>query len=766
MRKHPRQRTTLAAGVAATAATVLLAAGAPGAASATTAGAAAARAAGASLRSGSAVAARPGAARSLVLINGDRLLIRTTPRGGRVIALSRASGAGPLSSLNLGQRSETIPADAQPYLGHGLDPSLFDLSALQRAETGGNLPVQVTFACRWPALPGVRITRWGRGTARGYLTASSARIFGAALARQARADYARASYGTDGLFSGGVDIALAGAAGPNRARPRFVMHSVTVRATNLQGKPATGGSLTVINAGDWQKFGDPNEVYSTFYHGTAKYSVPAGTYWAIADFTDSSFTSQRIVVLPQFTVTGKATTVHISEQAASSKVAMVTARPAELQTDSLVIVRGGLHGTSATYGVLGFGGPIWVSPTTRKPTVGTLRAYTSGQLTSPAKAPGVPYAYNLAFQGPDGTIPAQNFVVAPASVATVNERYYQDVAATGGWMTFGGFPSQQSAGLFTIVAPVQLPGLQTQYMSAGPSIVWSSSYFESYNEFFGSGQNDTFRTYRPGQQLTEEWNRYPLHPQQNVQLLHGSAARLNPQYPSAFSQDNLLWLAPNLFSDNQLGHAGAGLVPNPGVTLTGSYAIYQNGVRIGHGNPANGISPVGLSTKPATIRFVLGGGRLGSSFPLSPASRTVWTWKSVPDPSATVPAGWYCGFVLIGNQIGLDRHCSVQPLLTLNYQVQGLALNGTAPAGPQVIGLSVGHIQLGKTAAITGASAQVSDNDGQTWQPATVSSSGGGNFRISFTAPAGVDPTLRVSATDAAGGSITETISRAYGVAS
>ena len=417
-----------------------------------------ARAAGASLRSGAATAARPAAARPLVLINGDRLLIRTTPRGGRVIALSPAPGAGPLSSLNLGQRSETIPADAQPYLGHGLDASLFDLRALQRAETGGNLPVQVTFAGRRPALPGVRITRWGRGTARGYLTASSARLFGAALARQARADYARASYGTDGLFSGGVDIALAGAAAQNRARPRFVMHPLTVTATNLQGKPATGGSLIVINAGDWQKFGDPNEVSSSFYHGTAKYSVPAGTYWAIADFTDSSFTSQRIVVLPQFTVTGKATTVHMPERAASSKVAMVTSRPAELQTDSLVIVRGGLHGTSATYAALGFGGPIWVSPTTRKPTVGTLRAYTSGQLTSPAKTPGVPYAYNLAFQGPNGTIPAQNFVVAPASVATVNERYYQDVAATGGWMTFGGFPAQASAGLSRSWARCSCPG--------------------------------------------------------------------------------------------------------------------------------------------------------------------------------------------------------------------------------------------------------------------------------------------------------------------
>jgi hypothetical protein len=40
----------------------------------------------------------------------------------------------------------------------------------------------------------------------------------------------------------------------------------------------------------------------------------------------------------------------------------------------------------------------------------------------------------------------------------------------------------------------------------------------------------------------------------------------------------------------------------------------------------------------------------------------------------------------------------------------------------------------------------------------------GNAVNIAFTAPAGVDPTLRVTASDSAGGSIRETILRAYGV--
>jgi len=704
--------------------------------------------------------------RTVLLANGDRLVIRPGPDGRRAIALQPAPGSGPLVGLSEGNLDEIVPAYAVPYLGHGLDASLFDLGRLLRAETGGDLPVQVRFAGRQPALPGVTITRWRPGSGTGYLTPSSARIFGAAVERQARADYARASYGADGLFAGGVDIALAGTAAPAaRARPDFVMHALNVTASNMQGKPDTGGYVVVVNAGDWRKFGDPDEVYSAFYRGTARYSVPAGHYWAIADFANNTFTSQRLVVLPQFTVQGRTTTVHTSERAATSKITMVTPRRAALQLVTLNIVRGGLFGTSATYQAVGFGGPLWVSPTTRKPTVGTLRTYTSAQLTSPAKAAGIPYAYNLAYAGPAGVIPGQHFDVSAAGLATVNESYYQDVRSTGAWMTFGGFPAV-SGSVAALVAPLRLPGRQVQYMSAGPYIVWSSSYFEFLNAFLTSGQNDTFRTYRPGQQLTEAWNQYPLHPQPYVQLLRGGAARLDPQSPSAFRLGDALWLYPIPFSDNQLGHTGAGLSPGPGVRLTGSYAIYQNGVRIAQGNPANGIPPVNVTRKLATIRFALSAGRWGTSFPESPASQTVWTWRSARQLAATVPPGWFCIYVYVGNQFKPTRRCSVQALLTLDYDVRALALNGTAPAGPQVIDLNVGHQQLAKAAPITGASAQVSYNDGQTWQPATTTSSGGGNFRITFTAPAGVDPTLRVSAMDAAGSSITETIIRAYGVAS
>lgn len=103
-------------------------------------------------------------------------------------------------------------------------------------------------------------------------------------------------------------------------------------------------------------------------------------------------------------------------------------------------------------------------------------------------------------------------------------------------------------------------------------------------------------------------------------------------------------------------------------------------------------------------------------------------------------------------------------MMTLSYDVHGMSLHETTRPGPQVIGLTASHIQLGGNATVSRVSAQVSADGGKTWRPAKVTSAGSGRFRISFTATAGTNVTLRVSASDASGGSITETIPNAYRV--
>jgi hypothetical protein len=710
--------------------------------------------------------------RSVFLVTGELVSAGTIGRAGVSLMIGEpgqgAGTAGPLQTLTEGGTTEVMPVTAAPYLGQELAPALFEPKALATAESAGRLPVRIAYSAVLPVLPGVTITSSGRGTAKGYLTAAGARMFGSALARQYTADHTRASYGEDGILDG-VDITLAGSpAPPPVVRPAFQMHTVVVSGTDLSGRPDTGDIISLFNIDDPIRFGADGSGRSFFYHGTARFSVPAGHYYAVADFCcDRS--AEHLVIVPQFTVSPTAgrTTVHASERSATSRISFNTPRPAVLQDESFVILRlaakgGGFLQEWDAGGRHFLAHSLWVSPTTAKPTAGSLRSETQASLTAPSAARGTPYSYELDYPGPRGLIPAQHFTASAANLATIHDQFYQDAKSSGSWCTLGGYVFPD--GVFDLSCeyiPLSLPQDQTQYLSAAPSVVWQTS-----DSAPAGGQSDGFRTYRAGRQLTVGWGAYPLHTQPDVQTidLGGILAGEFSMFPSAFRIGNRLSLGVrfrntdfvtldvNPFSDNYPGHIGL-------AHGTGAYAIYQNGVRIAHGNPSDGIGPVRLTARPSLIRFTMTTRWRLRLLRLSRTSSTTWTWHSRRQPGATVPPDWTCGF---GKPI---TRCAVQPMMTLDYHIRRLALDGTAPAGRQVIGLDVGHIQPGGQSRISRVTVAVSFNAGRTWQRAAVTALGGGHFRIAFTARPGAYVMLRTSATDAAGDSINQTIPRSYQIA-
>ena len=178
------------------------------------------------------------------------------------------------------------------------------------------------------------------------------------------------------------------------------------------------------------------------------------------------------------------------------------------------------------------------------------------------------------------------------------------------------------------------------------------------------------------------------------------------------------------------------------------------------------IKNVTLSPKPSLIRFTLAAVRTGTlggheSDPLSTATRTTWTWRSAREPGVKLPLGWWCGQGPISRSGIGSRACAVQPLLTLRYAVQNLALDGTAPADQQVVRLTVGHLQLAQAAPVTAVAVQVSFDGGHTWHRAQVTGQNG-TYTALFTAPPAATITLRTTATDSSAATITETITRAY----
>jgi hypothetical protein len=167
-----------------------------------------------------------------------------------------------------------------------------------------------------------------------------------------------------------------------------------------------------------------------------------------------------------------------------------------------------------------------------------------------------------------------------------------------------------------------------------------------------------------------------------------------------------------------------------------------------------------LSRFSSYVQFTLKTSEAASLNPLSTATSTTWSWPSSPPPAgAKVPTGWTC---LPGGQ--LSNACAVEPMMTLRYGVVGESLGGTTSPGPQVINLSVGHLQLARGSEITSAKLSVSFDGGTTWHPAAITGSNG-SYAASFNAPADSLVSLRATASDANGSAVTETITNAYQVA-
>src|SRR5207245_1674459 len=101
----------------------------------------------------------------------------------------------------------------------------------------------------------------------------------------------------------------------------------------------TGDLVVVFSVNDPAALPVPDNI---FHHGSVKYSVPSGTYWAVGFFTQvfnhGRSANLRIDVLPQFTIKRNAA-VHLAARATTSKIAITTPRPAVIRSEGLALSR-------------------------------------------------------------------------------------------------------------------------------------------------------------------------------------------------------------------------------------------------------------------------------------------------------------------------------------------------------------------------------------------------------------------------------------------
>jgi hypothetical protein len=292
----------------------------------------------------------------------------------------------------------------------------------------------------------------------------------------------------------------------------------------------------------------------------------------------------------------------------------------------------------------------------------------------------------------------------------------------------------------------------------------NAKYLDAEFQGWRGGQYEAGHGYRPGTTVTEDWNKFPLHPAGNVSLLAPADPR-SLTVPAATRNGDQVKLELVPFSDSQPGHTGFGFYGEQLDSIYGGYVVEENGVKIAEGDGA-GIDVVPeftLSPEPSTVRLVIDANRYGPMYRLSNGSNTEWTWKSQHVEGAQLPDAFACRL----NKGGLpDRVCAVEPLLTLGYNVGGMSLSGLVKPGPQTLDVTAGHLQQSAASKITAVSVQFSLDGGGSWQDATTTEQGNGVYRAAYTATTpdfrGAQVSLRVTATDESGGRIAETTTGAY----
>ena len=671
----------------------------------------------------------------ITLVTGDRIAVATTngkasysPLGGNS-ALHEFQGANGDEYL--------FPAIAEPYLGHGLDESLFDVTALVRNGDTGAIPVTLSFTGTPAAPAGVTLTSVTGETAAGYLTPGSATDFGAALRQRIGADVAAGHpAGTTAAFPGLAGISLAGVAEPSPVTPDYPLHPVQINVTDLAGKPASGVVyLADVDAFSHLLAGMPITT------GVGKVEAPAGNYMLVAYFADfdasGNVTAERQVIKEGLSVpSGTGTTeFSVSEAEANLPVTVSTPRPASAGGTVDLYARTDATGQQELFGTFG-SVPLYVNAST--PTVGS--GYMS--LSWFGLAPDSSYFYSVAFTDKTGIPVDENFVVNPDQVATVADRLYASAATTGtGSMTAIAVDPALTFGL-GLGVPVAWGKVLTQYVGTATSDSWLLSAISPAEVFF----NGPLQSFTGGRQYALDWGKGPLTPTLISQP--GDA------YCEACVGGSTLNLDDGVLGDSDPAQTGFAF----GAPKSLSFTLYQGDKQV-----VTGSSPyatvTGVPSAHTTFREVMDQDWTGiNGFDLSTTTHTERTFGYDPaDPSIATQyacAGWTA-----------STPCQVLPVLAAHYDLAGLDLAGASTDRVQRLDLGIDHVTYsgaGSTSAVTAATVSVSFDGGAHWLRVPVLGRAGRYTAFWPNTARGVSPAIKVTARDADGNTLSQTVTNAY----
>jgi hypothetical protein len=687
------------------------------------------------------------AAAPVLLVTGDRVQVRTAPNGKPDLRLVKAATSGPGATMNtirLGGDSYVIPLSARPYVGRYLDPSLFDVTRLAKAGARTRLPVTLRYTgAAAPAVPGLTVTKASAGVATGYLTPSSARTFGTALARQAVVDAQAGWPANAGIFAGvtriSADVAPV-------VTPQFPMRTLIVHATGANGKPLKFGFGFVVNADDARKGG----AFVQLVDGEARVSVPLGHYTALLSddvFTPDGQVVSRLGLVNDYTVATQNQLLTIDTRTATApNPTTSTPRPTrvqELDVDVNVFDALGQQSVGFTFATTPPQGRIFLTPVTTQPKFGRIGEVVKAYTVDPS-VPGGRYAYDGVWEA-DGIPTTQHWVIPATGLSRVNSAWASDLPLrTVGTLRVLLPPSE--FGAFTTFFRAPAPLRRADFVYAPAKTLIFESALMDYNASFDAdpGFVDDFTPYGPGKTRSQTWFGTPYQ--------HTPVDDVGACFLCRTGTEMVVVSNPH---DATPAHQ-VEIFGSPDGTPVAHFTVFRNGTQVFTQDDAFGaVFPAPAAA--ADYRVVMDLSRFLQGANLSTTMTTELTFRSAGGQG---PAGDPGDFCPIGDGTG----CRVLPALTAHVDL-GASLTGGVPVGTSTFRVTAGRIRGAAASAVTAVTVQVR-RSGTTgaWTSLPVSGTGGSRT-ATFTAKAGQAGQVMdvlVTAKDAAGSTIRQTTERAF----
>jgi hypothetical protein len=670
------------------------------------------------------------------LITGERVRLAATGDGRVTAALT--GGSGHFTTMSTPTAQYVVPDEARPYLGRQLDLSLFDV-------TSPPAGVEVTWApgASRHAIPGLA-PDGGRVT--------SGAAFGAALRRDARAALAgvaaiRATSAAPSVGPGaGGNLAPQGpgfsapsvgpGAGGNPA-PHFPLATLVVKGLDRAGAVAGGGTVSVINVDDAQRF----VSLAAFYEGTVAFSVPVGRYTLSASIsTPGQAHAESLVVLPEVTVGPNQTLVSVDARTATVAVP-VPAAPEPTRAEHLSVTLGRVSAGGAqvttTDGYIGSLPAVYVTPVAGV-TTGELHWYSYFRLAGDNSLYDVEFPF-------DGRIPAvQPDRVDPATLARLDSRYHDDSGGDGTPIaTYRPAFLPWERFVLRPVSAATAPLSRTEHVTARPDLAWVNALVWRGDEVNGVDQSPRI-VYRPGERAADVYLTAPLVP-------GAATGTVAPEPCTACREGDTLGLSIPPWSDGT--HAISELTKGTTLTVTADAELFRGTGSLWHGSLPS--ATVQVPAGPGDLRLVLTTEKSAPWTTTAIRTSTAWTWRSGAG-DGPLPAARTCP--------GGGQDCALEPLLFLSYDL-GAGLDNAIPAGqPAAVTIRARHQMFDPAPPATALSLEVSGDDGATWTPVETGAAGDGVFGATLPPAEAGFLSLRVRASDPWGDAIDQTVVRAVRV--